>query len=191
MTEDGVKLTGFIEEVLRFCKQVSDMLGAADRLMGESGWRPWSNTAAYERSGHIYEPNKWFPCEVFRFYATEDNLSILPFISVLLFDRYNEFYDFNEPLITAGWFDYGKGKKIGKNWYYWYARFHGYIENRKDDGTLYSVTPASDWPEDQQKYNFKFRDFHTFGLPLISIQTAEDLKTKVTDILLNHIKEKV
>jgi len=187
MSDAGTNLSGFIQEILKLCKQISDMLGAADRLMGEDGWQPISNTAAFERSGSLYEPQKWFPSEVFRLYISENSPHILAFVSVLLFDRYKEFDHFTEPVISAGWLDYGTGKKVGKNWEYWYARFHGYMEDRKDDGALCELTPSADWPQDQKKYDYKFKTANTFGFPLMSINTAEDLKSKITDQLLDHI----
>lgn len=203
MTDEGTNLSGFIQEILKLCKQISDMLGAADRLMGEEGWQPWqplSDTAFFERSGNLYEHKKWFPSEVFRLYISENNPHILAFISVLLFDRYKEFYHFTEPIISAGWLDYGTGEQVDGNWRPWYARFHGnwrswygrfhgYMKDTKDDGTLCQLTPSVDWPKEQEKYDFKFKTASTFGFPLMSINTAEDLKSKITDQLLDYISK--
>jgi len=99
-------------------------------------------------------------------------------------EEYEE--ELTEPLITAGCFDYGKGKHVSNNWknWYWHARWYGYMENRIDDGRIYA--PKENWQEDWGA-EYPFQSYKCFGIPLISITNASDIESKIIKPLIELI----
>ncbi len=67
--------------------------------------------------------------------------------------------------MTRTWFDYGRGRKREENYHRWLARYHGYMESRRDDGTLCTIPPKEAWPEDQE---CEIEVARTFGVPVLS-----------------------
>ena len=88
--------------------------------------------------------------------------SKLAYVSVILDDRdENVSFKIDEPLLTAGWFDYGKGKKASSNWNWWYALYYIWVPGREqaverpDDGSIYRKSYD---PDDEES---KFRQVST------------------------------
>jgi len=151
MSEDGKNILKMVEQIRKLCEQISLLLRTADEQMGKEGWEAYNNVVLSESSASLLAPEKWFPHELFRFYKNGDYPHLLAYVSVLLdsysysgLDKYEE--ELTEPLVTAGFFDYGQGKQVGDNWEYWYSRWYGYMEKRKDDGTIHAS--EKNWHED-------------------------------------------
>lgn len=84
-------------------------------------------------SKDLLEPKKWIPNYIFRFYTNNDHKNILAYVSILLDDDiYGDYrYKIMEPLITAGFFDYGVGNNVDDDWEYWYAKWYGYCRENE------------------------------------------------------------
>ncbi len=178
MNEDSKNIFLLTKELRKVCKQVSALLLSADGLMGEKGWESYSNTCIRYTSATISAPDGWIPYDVYRFYINDDNPTKLLFITVLLDDRGWSGYEQEEALITAGCFDYGDNE-VGNNWYYQWHRWHEYMPG-ENDGTICSVDPAEEWPEEE----YPFNNVITLGLPLSEINNVNDLFSKVVGPLI-------
>lgn len=190
MSTDGENILKVIKQTRSICEQISLLLRTVDEQMKKAGWDSEGNTAIAESSSSIQQPAQWLPSEVFRFYRHKDYPNRLAYVSILLDDDKWKEYTIKEPLVTAGFFDYGQVKvgEQGDNWLYWYARYYGYLAKDKGlspDGQHFHFDPRTartgDWGE--------FESAEVFALPLTSITNADDAKSKITDKLLELVKE--
>lgn len=182
MSEDGKNLMAVLQSLRRFCEQVSLLLGTADGLIGEEGWKSETSTLFAGTSYILSWPRFWIPQYFVRFYKRDDLRHIMAFVAVLLDDAENK-TNLEEPLLTAGWFDYGHGKEVKKQWDYHYARWHLKMPGRRDDGELQSEDSTT-WPNE----SLPFVRVATLGLPLTSVVDTESLKNKVINPLIREMK---
>jgi hypothetical protein len=89
-----------------------------------------------------------------------------------------------EPLVTAGWYDYGKDGKR-EAYILWHAVTHVYIPGWKADGSWVEIKPN----EVFQKTFGKLSSLRcrSFALPVLSLKNTEDLTRLVIDPLLEDI----
>ncbi len=190
MSEDGANIIQIFHGVERIYSQIALLLNTVDEIMGNEGWKGFKKVVSYGSSLSLDYPERWFPHILLRFYKHEANPHLLAFVSILLTDDIEEYYEveINEPLITAGYFDYGESNEVGNNWDYWYAKCFGYYgENPDANGIVYGT--KTDW-EDDWNDKFHFQSFKCFGLPLISITNATDVETKIVQRLISLQNEK-
>lgn len=166
-------------QMRRIFEQIGALLFTADGLMGKQGWDTTGNTAVAYSSASIHLPEQWMPREVFRFYKKDDSPDTLLFICVLLETRSEYEFELKQSLITAGCFRYGRGEAADKLEYRW-ARFHGFMPERTDEGAVHCVNSATQWPGEA----YPFEQVCTFGLPLASISDSRDLDNNVIKKLL-------
>jgi len=185
VTTEGRKLTEFIQDIQNLSRDIAGLLETADGLMEKAGWSSNSGTrATAELSQSLKTHGLWYAPQFFRFYEHLTKKNRLAFVSVLLFDYHGNFNGFEQPLVTVGWFDYGD-KTVGDDWEYYYARFHAWIKDRQDDGTIYKTTPAKDWPNHATKY--RFITAHTAGLPLVAVRNEQDLSGGLIQPILDSM----
>lgn len=186
----GVELLGFVQSVRRFCGQLADLLGAADRLVGQAGWDSLSSVAYASSSASIDKPERWFPREVFRFYRTEDSPHLLMWVALLLDDDRKKEYSrpLTEPLATAGWFEFPEQapESVGAD-RLWWSRFHGYMDDRRDDGTINTVVPKEAWKADYREDYYPFTRASTLATPLAGVTTVAQLDERLIAPLLAAI----
>lgn len=179
MSEDGENIVKLNEEIGKIYKQISLLLKTTDELMDQEGWKGYKKVVSYDSSLSLDYPEKWFPHILFRFYINDEIPHLLAFISILLMDDIYENYeiDINEPIITAGHFNFGEGNDVGANWEYWYAKCFGYYGNKQSDKGIINRTVA-DWEEDWDG-KFYFQTYKCFGLPLTSITNMSEIESKI------------
>lgn len=178
MSENGKNAMKLINQIKNLYKEISLVLQTADKLMEDHKWKPKAGNTAVTWSYHLAYPDWWIPQDIFRFYFKEGYEHILPFISVILFDRDNE-TKLSEPLISAGYFDYGIGNTI-TTWEYWYSHFHIKQDNFKDDGELAPILL-----NDPEKYTFK--NAYSLAKPLMQIYNSQSLLDEIVKPLLDGI----
>ncbi len=187
MSDQGTNLMKLIVEYHKLNKQISDLLGDADKYMGEYGWANSetgknTNVVVFDMSKALYLPDKWCPNECFRFYKNDSkNPSLMSFVAILLYDINGYYKDFVEPLIVAGWAEDKEG------WYNWLVRYHACINDRKDDGTLYEITQENTPAKLKGVGGLKFKKVSTFGYPLVNIDNSNELKEKIIVPLIERI----
>lgn len=176
MSDDGLELYGVIKQVRSFFEEIARLLSTADSHMTEVGWKSLTgNSATAELSYSLNTPRQWMPHYLGRFYQHPDRPDLLPFVSILIGVLYDNEDLLKEPLISAGFFDFGNGKKVAE-WGIRYSNWHLYIPNRQDDGTVCTVDPRIAWPEEK----CVAQQLSSFALPLLSISDSNSLREKVT-----------
>ena len=82
MSNNGKAIYDFVQEIRKFCRSMSDLIGSVDKLVGEEGWDvTGGNSCMYHSSFSLLEPKRWFPHGIFRFYVNRETPHILAFIS--------------------------------------------------------------------------------------------------------------
>jgi len=186
----GRQLLDFVNEVCGFNKKLGDLLKNVEEMMKNEGWQSAIGSFCYNSSSSIVGSHVWFPDTMFRFYNSDKYPHLITFFSILLYNKDNNEFDvFEEPLVTAGFFDYGLPNAL-ELWkrQYWHSRFHGYMPNRKDNGEWNDVNnPNETWSKDEVKYIFE--RVSTIGLPLADITNSKILNLKIISPLIKQIKD--
>jgi hypothetical protein len=188
MSNNGENILKSVKQMRQLCEQISLLLRTADEQMTKADWSSEGNTAIADSSSSILNPTYWIPIAVFRFYRHKNHTNRLAYVSVLLDDHWERKYTIEEPLITAGFFDYGTAK-VSDDYEYWYARCYGYLSkdrNLKADGQPFRF--------DKMMLSLDHRgDFEggeVFAVPLVSIANANDVESQITNKLLNLINKR-
>ena len=186
MSNDGENVLKLVRQMRRLCEQVAMLLRTADEQMAKADWSTESNYALSELSYSILNPTQWIPINAFRFYRHKDYPNRLAYVSALLDDHWDRGYTIKEPLMTAGFLDYGQAKiSDDENWY---ARYYGHLSKDHDlraDGQPFSFDKTMLPPDLQGKYE----SGKVFAVPLVSITNSDDVKSQITSKLLNLLKE--
>ncbi len=181
MSDDGKNMTGMVRELRSLCERIALLLRTADALMRDEGWETISGNAFGGLQYTLAKPRGWIPQDFFRIYKNNNLEHISPFVSTVLDDWKNE-DNLEEPLLTAGWFDYGPWKRMGNtfdySWFHWHLKMPG----RNDEGKLI-LADAKAWPRQS------FAHVATLGVPLTSIVDPESLKRTVIEPLIQGINE--
>ena len=187
MTEDGEKILKFIKEIRRFSNDIALLLLTVDECMKNEGWIIATKTKlAYSDSSYsLDDADKWYPHYLFRFYRNQNYPSLLAFVSIILDDDYYKEFDeyLTEPIISAGFYDYGESEieEPSKNWWYWYAQIFGYYSKLEENGIIYCT--KDDWD-----YDFcDFQYFKCFGLPMTSISDGSKIESLIVNRLISLI----
>ena len=193
MSEEGKNLNDFFKEFRRINKQIQLLLKTIDESMKKEGWK-FQNTVCKYGSDSIDCPEKWYPWFLFRFYIKKPKYNnILMYASVLLDNDIWGEYKLSEPLVTVGYFNFGKKES---SYYEWFARWFEYIENRKEDGSICNSRSYKNWRYEWKKDWGKdftsiddIQEWKCFGLPLTSIN-SKNIQSKIIDPFLGMIPKK-
>jgi len=158
--------------------------------MEEAQWMRISKwTPAVEVSGSdLDDPYWWLPEAFFCFYERNEFQHVLPFIAVHVDDGYSEQPSLvREALISAGWLDYGVGRKAKDEWGkdYSVCYSHLWMKDRKDDGSLHFGDAREIWEDDDIPENTI--KITTFAYPLEVITGSDTLREKIVQPLLAAI----
>lgn len=187
MSNDGENILKLVKQMRQLCEQISLLLRTSDEQMTKADWNSETNTAIADSSSSLLNPAYWIPIVVFRFYKHKDYPNRLAYVSVLLDDHWDREYTIKEPLVTAGFFDYGRAN-VSDDWEYRYARFYGKLlkdRGLKADGQPFHFEKMM-LPSDKQG---NFEGGEVFALPLVSITNANDVESRITNKLLNLLKD--
>jgi hypothetical protein len=191
-TEDGLRLAAMIAAMRRLYVDVRGLLQTFEEMMGDVNWvQAADQTCIIDARATISSPFAWSPREVFRFLKNEEQPDRLVVACVLLenrIDREKDRGDFAEPLVATTWFDYA-GQAVtgyGKNWHWWYSRFHTYLGSFEPE--LWIRRDVESFPEKEraeQKYEFKRLSSRV--VPLSAVRDAEALRNLVVQPLLDDL----
>lgn len=182
MSEEGKNILKLVKDIRLFSEQCSLLLRTSDELMQKKGWKAPSKTVSSRISQSVTLPAQWFPEVLFRFYQNNRKSSLLLYVSIILDDDLEKSYPepISEPLVSAGCFDYGQGKKADK-YEYFYAKLYGYMNDREDQGKIHISWDG--WKKDYGDW-WHSESFKCFGLPLVSVSDSRDLEAKIIAPLL-------
>lgn len=194
-TDFNRQLNHSFENMNRFFHEIASLLRDCDRLMGDQGYTTFNgNTAVYEQSRSLLNPEAWIPSYFCRAYALEEDEDKNPnqVLYISLFLRYDggckdiKMQD-NIPLIVAGIIVPHNPKSF---------RFEGWLSKK-----WFWI----DKPEEKNKLNddiSKMRDFFdipsghynnsksiiTFAFPLEKVKSTIELKEDIIDKLTDRAK---
>lgn len=119
-----------------------------------------------------------------RLYDHDQRKNLLGFVSVLIDDEAGK-GRITEPLVSAGWCDYGAGKRAKEGFLAGWADCH--VEHkpthRADDGTVI-IREDKEWLEPER---YGVVRYGSLALPLTSITNAEALRDRIIKPLLAGI----
>jgi hypothetical protein len=185
MSDDGENILSIFRQARQVCEQVSLLLRTADEQMKKADWKNDNSTALSDLSYSINNPRQWIPTAVYSFYCNQKYPHYLACVSIMLSDQSDERYKIKEPIVTALIFDYGMaGEKFDWHYDYWYARYFGYlskIKHLESNGQLIEFDNKKLEPD----LSVRFEKGTMFAIPLVSLRNAQDVKSQITDKLLN------
>ena len=167
----------YIQQIFR---ETAQLMMTLDSLMGKD-WTPtYGNRTTRDVTSHIADPDYWLVQASFRIYDNTKEPNIKKGITV---EYWGEDYD--EPILIAGKIDYildpkTQRPKEQRHWDLyeaWYARDY---KDRMADGTIYSTKYELE-DDDRSTY---IDEAKVFAIPLASIQSEDDIKTKIYDRLI-------
>lgn len=148
VTGEGRKFQSLLQQLSKLYEQITLLLKTSDSRMQVKGWTLGGTNVFGGLSYTVANPRDWIPCSFFILYNNKKNPYVSAFISVILGGREKNLND-QEPLLTAGWFNYGSGYQIGKNFDYSWPHWRLRMPNRNDDGEILSVSDARKlWPKE-------------------------------------------
>jgi hypothetical protein len=179
MSVDGGNVLALVKQMRKFCAEIHLLLRSIDDKMAESEWNSYG-PAVSDSSTSFASPERWIPICVFRFYAHKDYPKKYPgrlaFVSVLIDDHWDRKYSIKEPLLTAGYYDFGNAE-VGENYDYTYSRCFGYLSKNQvvsTNGAVFDFNPKMLPSEVVGKPDTLFEKGQIFGVSLVSIKTSED-----------------
>jgi hypothetical protein len=179
MNDTDRNIVNAVKQIKELYKQIGLLLEHADELMADRDWESYGNQCV-GGSNSLKKPTEWLPSYVFRMYHKGKRVA---FIAAILDDPKGRAEErLTQPLLSAGWYDYGKNRRV-KGLLYGWTDSHLEFANRKDDGSI-MTTEDPEWLETDKT---KVVRFSSFAIRLVSIQNAPDLRDRVIQPLLNHI----
>lgn len=189
MSEDpGKQMVESLAMTRRLFGQISKLIQAADSSLAEAGWECSSTNKCTDLTGHVGRPKKWMPQNIYRIYNYNDaentglEKDISLFIGVLL-DQDMSWQGFDEPWLTFGLFQFAPGhaKSWDEDW------VKSPLEARQEpNGTFFTWDIDSG---DEGEEGFIYEAFA--AIPLISIESMEDLKIRLIEPLLQEVESRL
>jgi len=156
-------------------KETAQLMRKLDSLMGKD-WTPtYGNRTTRDVTSHIEDPEYWLVQASFRIYDSAHEPSIKKGITVVYWSE-----DTEEPILIAGKLDYVLNPTTGRpnnhyHWDLWDAWY--YIEEEKTiSGTIYH--------REYQGENDYLKEAYTLAIPLVTIQSEDDIRTRIYDRLI-------
>ncbi len=185
MSDQGEIIIATFQQARRFCEQVAILIQTTNSVMEEHGWVSCVGSAV-SHSSSTNSADEWLPYFAFCYFESKERPRFLPFLGVLFdyIDDDAKVQPIQEPLVTAGWYDYGKDGKR-ETYFLWHAVIHVYIPGWKADGSWAEAKPNEVFPKNFGKLSsLRCR---SFALPVLSLQNTEDLTRLVIDPLIADI----
>ena len=186
--EAGMQILAGLAQARRFLGEISLLLQAADSMLGEVGWECSSGNRCTDLTGHVLKPKEWMPRTIYRSWGLpvgdneEGGKLISLFLGVLL-DREATESRFQEPWLTYGMFEHLTDYKryTAVEW-----AEEPLDDGHEPDGIFRSWDNSPEDPGDDPALLHQT----IAAIPLISIESADDLKGIVINPLLRVAQEK-
>lgn len=181
MNDTGKNVVAAVAQLRKLNREIGRLLEHADEQMAGQGWEARGNQCV-SGSRSLEAPQEWLPVVIFRLYYVAKQKNLLGFVSVII-DDHDAKGRIVEPLISAGWCDYGTGKEANPGLLWRWADCHVEQTRRVDDGTVL-IEEDKKWLEPER---FDVVRYGSLALPLVAITTAEELKNRIIKPLLAGI----
>ena len=180
-------LTG-LTDTRKFFEQVSLLIRTGEDLLRDEGWETLFGNKCADISGHLYRPKKWIPTEIYRFFVvgedSEENQDMVIFIGVILGNE-GGWGGFQEPWITCGMYQFNEKFDVGEFRDWVWVRAHIDDGPWDADGEFKTATPT---PDDKEEWGDLIYQA-TMALPLTDIDSAQALKQKLIEPLLQKVSK--
>ena len=197
MNDEGRQIIQSTRNFRRYLKDIALLLLCAEAILNSRGYKAYGGNTkvAIDVRSIDSSANKsetWLPQDAFRFFIHKEKSNILVVISVILDDLYKP-DSFIQPIVSAAWFDCGKGNTVGNNWGYVLSRAILCLQNFSLDGKMTEIPP--DLIEDYKRlYNHSFSlevvSSQALAVPLVDIRTERDIEEKIIKPLVESLNGK-
>lgn len=177
--DQGTRVVLAMKELRKLFREVRRLVDVAERELDEAGgWETQFGNKSWDASSHIGTPSRWMPDTIYRYFADEDRQTLL-LLAIHLCEP--EYEQLTEPWVAFGYYRYREGEQVpekvpsGWQWLHLEAQ-------HPPDGTLAEHRYTED-----AKYGDVLSSQASLALPLMAIQTIEDLRTKVLQPVLEHL----
>jgi len=166
-----------------FLADLSHLLQAADRMMGESGWEPKDSNCLDGLSYSVSTGAKWMPGVASRTYRNASDFpGIAIMIAIILMDDIEYKYELLEPVVAASVFKVADDFRI----YGWQAHFFGWNKVSSDGKPLtMKKKDEPDW-----KSSWGWSELTMLGRPLVEITNEGQLAELVIQPVLKLINKR-
>lgn len=184
-TRLGQQILQGLADAAKFYEQVSLLVRTAEEQLVEAGWTSYTNSMkAADISSHLYQPHKWMPRDIARFYLNEDMKGILVYIGVLLNPEHS-WQGFTEPWLTCGLLQFAPDIDPTENLRLSLVEAH--LEDEYEaNGEFQRYQWAAEDIGSPDSEGETYRS--TMALPLVELASADDLKNRVITPLLEEVE---
>jgi len=159
-------------------KETSQLMQKLDTLMGKDWSSAYGSRTTKEVTSQLGSPEAWLVEASFRIYNSKKESNIKKGITVAYWSK-----EIEEPILVAGKLDYILDDQTGRpkaedHWDLWSAWFEENYEGKNPDGSIYRIQPEESHLKDYIK------EALLFAIPLVSIKSEADIKTKIYDKLV-------
>lgn len=184
MTTKGEELLQALKGTRHFFGDLSLLLVAGDRLMGERSWVPVDESSClFGLSYSVSQGQQWMPRVAERQYTSQEHPRIVAMISLIL-DDYGEDFTLKEPIVSGSYFVISDEVSEDAIWiHHWNAYWFGWRS-----GSLNGTPITIDQKDPNWKAKWKWRHMQVFGQPLVEINSQQTLQERIVDPLLNLIR---
>jgi hypothetical protein len=169
----GTQMTLAFQYIQQIFRETAQLMATLDDLMG-ADWTPtYGNRTTRDVTSHLAHPDDWLVRAVFRIYDSREHPGVRKGISIAYWGNGLE-----QPILIGGRLDYTvpEGADELDVLGYWdlsNAWFEEDPEDKRIDGSIYQVDPSEPPRKDH------IRGAHVFGIPLASVESEDDIRTKV------------
>lgn len=174
--DQGKNMRLAFEYIQQIFRETSQLMKQLDSYMGKDWIPTYGNRTTRGVTSHIDEPDEWLVQAVFRIYDSTKEPTIKKGITVAYWGN-----ELEVPMLIAGKLIYKADTSTGKpikdnHWDLWDNWFEDGSEFYKTDGTIYTL-------KNDGKLDY-IQGATVFVIPLVSIQSEKDIKTKIYDKLI-------
>ena len=194
MNDEGRQIIQSTRNFRKYLKNIALLLLCAEAILSLRGYKAYGGNKKVaidigSIDSSVNNSEAWLPQDAFRFFIHKENRNILAVISVIIDDLHKP-DSFTQPIVSAAWFDCGKGNTVGNNWGYVLSRAILCLQNFSLDGKMTEIPP--DLIEDYKRlYNCSFSleivSSQALAVPLVNIRTERDIEEKIISPLVESL----
>ena len=192
MSDEGKQILSLTRAVRKYLEDIGQLLSTAEGMLGKRGYIKIGDVAfPYQNS--IKNPERWLPQDASRFFKNEENSHILAVISVII-DNLGKPDSFEQPIVSAAWFNCGEGNEVGGSWDYILSRIILSVQNFSLKGEMIDISPEL-FEEYKRSHNsqmsLKILSSQVLAVPLVDIQRERDIEERIIKPLDESLDKKI
>ena len=196
MSEEGKKILESTKNFRKYLEDIGQLLSTAEARLIKLRYEAVPDSTVFAGgTTSIEKPKQWLLQDAFRFFKHKNNSHILAAVSVII-DDLNELDSFSQPMVSALWFNYGKGNEVKKKpvqkpakygWMYKFSRTILDLKNPDLEGKMIDI-----YPELGKHFEkFGILSSQALAVPLVDIRSERDIEEKVISPLVESLDGKI